>query len=209
MADADTVTSTDSTDAPGTPVTVFPDPVTEEVAATSTVDTATVETATPALDVSASGALAYTAVTDLAYATADKTLINATVTFTGLGELPYTLSAGDTTPHAAEIYAAVIAGTYGVIADYVAPTYTAAELEATARTWRDAEITASQWLIERHRDESDAGTATTLTADQYKALLVYRQALRDWPTVTDFPADSTKPVAPDWLAAAEAATDAA
>lgn len=153
--------------------------------------------------------LAYTAVTDLQYATADKAAINATVTFTDLGALPYTLMASDTTPHAAEIYAAVIAGTYGPIADYAPPIYTTDELETAARTWRDGEITASQWLVERHRDQTDAGTATTLTADQYKALLVYRQALRDWPTVTDFPADSTKPVAPDWLAAAEVATDAA
>jgi hypothetical protein len=151
--------------------------------------------------------LTYTAVADPHYVDEAQTLINATVTFDVLGELPFTCSASDTEIHAAELYAALLAGTYGTITAYAAPIYTTDELEATARAWRDAEITASQWLVERHRDQTDAGTATTLTGDQYAALLVYRQALRDWPTVTDFPADSTKPIAPDWLAAAEAATD--
>lgn len=150
---------------------------------------------------------AYTAVTDLQYATADNSLINATVTFTQLGDLPFTLSANDPTNHGAEIYAAVVAGTYGAIAAYAAPA--ASVLAAEARLWRDTEISDSQWLVERHRDQTDAGTTTTLTSDQYSALLVYRQSLRDWPTVADFPADSTKPAAPDWLAAAETAVDAA
>lgn len=165
---------------------------------TTTTDSTTNSTA-------ASTGLAYTAVTDLQYANAAGTLINATVTFTTLGALPFTVSADDTEPHAAEIYAAVMAGTYGTIAAYAAVAPTA----DSARIWRDSEVTASQWLVERHRDQTDAGTTTTLTTAEYSALLVYRQALRDWPTATDFPADSSKPTAPDWLAAAEAAADVA
>ena len=149
---------------------------------------------------------AYTAVTDLQYADADKVQINAMVTFTSLGTLPFTMCATDPSAHGAELYAAALAGTYGTIADYQAPA--ADVLEAQARYWRDSELTASQWLVERHRDQVEAGTATTLTADQYSALQVYRQALRDWPTVAGFPADSTRPTQPDWLSAAEAEADA-
>ena len=144
---------------------------------------------------------AYTAVTGLQYANSDNTAINCTVTFTSLGNLPYTLTADDVAPHGAEIYAAAVAGTYGTIAAYAAPVATA----DSARVWRDAQVTASQWLVERHRDQTDAGTTTTLTTAEFSALLVYRQALRDWPTASGFPADSSRPAAPDWLAAAEVA----
>lgn len=147
--------------------------------------------------------LAYTAVTGLQYANSDNTLINATVTFTDLGTLPYTLSADDTAGHGAEIYAAAVAGTYGVIAAYVAPTYTTAELAATARAWRDTEIEDSQWVVERHRDQVAAGGALTITADEFSELLAYRQELRDWPAASDFPSDASKPAAPSWLAGAE------
>lgn len=85
---------------------------------------------------------------------------------------------------------------------------TAADLAADGRAWRDAEVTASQWLVERHRDQVETSTATTLTTEQYSALQVYRQALRDWPTADGFPADSSRPAAPDWLAAAEAEASA-
>lgn len=85
-----------------------------------------------------------------------------------------------------------------VLADQPAPT--AAELAATARTKRDAVLNACEWLATRHRDQTDAGTATTLTAAQYKELLTYRQALRDWPTTTGWP-DVALPMPPAWLGA--------
>lgn len=154
---------------------------------------------------SASG-LAYTAVTGLQYANSAGTAINATITFEGLGEVPYTLTAGDQEAHGAEIYAAAVAGAYGEISAYVPPA--SGVLEAQARIWRDSELAASQWLVERHRDQVEAGSATTLTTDQYSALQVYRQALRDWPMAADFPAASSRPAAPDWLATAEADVDA-
>lgn len=88
---------------------------------------------------------------------------------------------------------------------------TAAQLAAkkqAARLVRDQAIADSQWLVDRHRDQVEVNMATTLTADQFSALLVYRQALRDWPSVADFPADSTMPAAPGWLSAAEESTAA-
>lgn len=163
------------------------------------------DTTTPVAEVAADP-FAYTDVAGLQYADAAKSQINATVTFTALGAVPFTLCPNDPTAHGAELYAAAIAGTYGAIAEYQAP---AADVqEAQARYWRDNELTASQWLVERHRDQVEAGSATTLTAAQYSALQVYRQALRDWPTASGFPADAIRPAAPDWLAAAEAEADA-
>lgn len=88
---------------------------------------------------------------------------------------------------------------------------TAAQLAAeklAARLVRDQAIADSQWLVDRHRDQVEVSMATTLTTDQFSALLVYRQALRDWPSVADFPADATKPAAPGWLSAAEGSTAA-
>jgi hypothetical protein len=143
-----------------------------------------------------------------AWANPDKTIIDLYVLFEELqdtfGELPFSATADAAEDYTRELFANAVKGDYGDIAEYAAPVYTAEQLDAQARAWRDGQITDSQWLIERHRDQVDAGTATTLTAAQYSALLVYRQKLRDWPTVANFPADSTKPAAPDWLAAAEA-----
>lgn len=78
-----------------------------------------------------------------------------------------------------------------------APHEDAAALE---RAWRDAEVGATEWLVNRHRDEQDMQLATTLTAEQFAALLVYRQALRDWPQDSRFPYSDFRPVAPPWIA---------
>lgn len=138
----------------------------------------------------------------------DHTTITLLVTFEetaeAFGEIPFTASPHDCEAHGQALYEAAVAGEYGVVAEYVAATFTTDQLEAKARVWRDSEITASQWLIERHRDQVETSTATTLTAEQYTELQAYRQTLRDWPTALSFPEDTTKPVAPDWLAAAVA-----
>lgn len=68
------------------------------------------------------------------------------------------------------------------------------------RKWRDDELTSVMWLRERHRDQSEIGTATTLTGEQFKELLVYMQTLRDWPQSPDFPQIKHRPVAPPWIA---------
>ncbi|WP_414158831.1 phage tail assembly chaperone [Pseudomonas sp. BNK-45] len=74
------------------------------------------------------------------------------------------------------------------------------DLSVEERIWRDAELTSVMWLRERHRDQLEIGTATTLTGDQFNELLVYIQALRDWPQSPDFPQAEHRPVAPSWIA---------
>lgn len=82
-----------------------------------------------------------------------------------------------------------------------APAPTAQESAATERAWRDTELKSSDGTVARQRDQVETGGSTTLTADQYKALQAYRQALRDWPENAAFPDRTKRPVAPDWLAA--------
>lgn len=74
------------------------------------------------------------------------------------------------------------------------------ELAARERAWRDAEVSGTEWLVTRHRDELDMQLETTLIAERFAELLEYRQALRDWPQTSTFPDASHRPVAPAWIA---------
>jgi hypothetical protein len=77
---------------------------------------------------------------------------------------------------------------------------TAEALSVRERLWRDAEIERVKWLRERHRDQLDIGEQTTLMPEQFNELLVYMQALRNWPQSPDFPDSQHRPTAPDWIA---------
>ena len=77
---------------------------------------------------------------------------------------------------------------------------TAEALSVRERSWRDAEIERVKWLRERHRDQLDIGEQTTLTPEQFSDLLMYIQALRDWPTSPLFPDEAGRPTPPDWIA---------
>lgn len=68
------------------------------------------------------------------------------------------------------------------------------------RQWRDAELSSVMWFRERHRDQLEVEAPTTLTSEQFKELLVYVQALRDWPQSVDFPDVQHRPAAPPWIA---------
>jgi hypothetical protein len=68
------------------------------------------------------------------------------------------------------------------------------------RAWRDGELLAVMWLRDRHRDQLEIAESTTLTAEQFGALLLYMQALRDWPQSADFPDSQHRPLAPEWIA---------
>lgn len=76
---------------------------------------------------------------------------------------------------------------------------TSEELAEKARRWRDGVISASEWIVARHRDEVDMGQETMITPEQFSELLRYRQALRDWPTVDGFPNVDLRPNPPGWL----------
>ncbi len=58
----------------------------------------------------------------------------------------------------------------------------------------------NMWLRERHRDQVEISEQTTLTAEQFAELLVYMQALRDWPQTSEFPDSLYRPVPPSWIA---------
>lgn len=80
------------------------------------------------------------------------------------------------------------------------PAPTTAELASFERHWRDGELSACQWLRDRHRDEQDLGRSTTLNTGRFSELLAYLQALRDWPQSAAFPDIKQRPTAPPWIA---------
>ncbi|WP_047302123.1 phage tail assembly chaperone [Pseudomonas fluorescens] len=74
------------------------------------------------------------------------------------------------------------------------------QLMSQERRLRDAELASVIWLRERHRDQLEIEAPATLTGEQFKELLVYMQALRDWPQSAGFPDVQHRPVAPPWIA---------
>jgi len=73
------------------------------------------------------------------------------------------------------------------------------QLAANERAWRDTELSRTEWLVARHRDEIEIGLATTISANQYRELLAWRQLLRDWPASAEFPATDDRPQEPEWI----------
>ena len=69
------------------------------------------------------------------------------------------------------------------------PPPTIEELFDRLRSFRDARISAVLWMRERHADELELGKETSLTLEQYTALLTYIQALRDLPAQPGAPWD--------------------
>lgn len=61
------------------------------------------------------------------------------------------------------------------------------EKAADVRAERDRRIKAIRWRIERYQTQAAAGLETTDTAEHYKAILLYVQALRDIPAQAGFP----------------------
>ena len=70
--------------------------------------------------------------------------------------------------------------------DY-APEKPVEEKKAEVRAERDRRIDAIRWRIERYQTQDEAGLETTDTAEHYKAILLYVQALRDVPEQEGFP----------------------
>lgn len=62
------------------------------------------------------------------------------------------------------------------------------EQSATARrAARDSLLAETDWLVNRHRDEVEAGGTTTLSSQTYKDLQTWRGALRGVTAHADFP----------------------
>ena len=49
------------------------------------------------------------------------------------------------------------------------------EKKATARTWRNIELTSTDWIV------------PVTDHAEHAAYITYRKALRDWPSTSDFP----------------------
>lgn len=67
---------------------------------------------------------------------------------------------------------------------------------AEVRAERDSRIDAIRWRIERYQTQEVAGLETTDTAEHYKAILLYVQALRDITLQETFPEYVEWPVEP-------------
>ena len=84
---------------------------------------------------------------------------------------------------------------------------------AEVRAERDRRIDAVRWRIERYQTQEAAGIETTETAEQYQALLMYIQALRNVPEQDGFPNNVVFPTldaeieAVNNMATVEASTD--
>ncbi|SPO68236.1 phage tail assembly chaperone [Pseudomonas sp. JV241A] len=70
--------------------------------------------------------------------------------------------------------------------------------KASALSWRANQLTETDGLVARHRDELEIGE-TTLDIVQYQAVQMYRKALRDWPQTEHFPDSEHRPTPPTWL----------
>ena len=65
----------------------------------------------------------------------------------------------------------------------------APELFSRLRSGRDIRLSAVLWMRERHADELALSKETSLTPEQFSALLTYIQALRDLPAQPGAPWD--------------------
>ena len=76
---------------------------------------------------------------------------------------------------------------------------TLAELSLVERVWRNSQLSLTDGVVTRHRDELEEGAGTTLSVERYTELQTYRRALRNWPEAGEFPLDEHRPLAPPWL----------
>lgn len=84
---------------------------------------------------------------------------------------------------------------------WIQPIVTPTEASEQERVWRDRQLSLTDPLITRHRDQVEVGRVTSLSPEQYGQLQSYRMGLRDWPSAPMFPDVGNRPVAPTWVAA--------
>jgi hypothetical protein len=138
-------------------------------------------------------------VTDLRWAAQDRSAILCVVTFPnhplGVTEpMPFTAHPNDTEAHGRELFYRALQGDFGAIGEWTPPD--ADELATAARSKRDAAMSSTQWLVDRHRDEVDDGGKTTLSAGQFETLQAYRRALRNITSQAGFPVSIVWPDEP-------------
>lgn len=67
------------------------------------------------------------------------------------------------------------------------------------RDQRDKYLTDCEWVLHRHKDETDLKLDNTLSAEEYIEYLTYRQSLRDVPNSAQSPNDVVWPNKPDFI----------
>lgn len=82
---------------------------------------------------------------------------------------------------------------------WVQPVVTPEEASEQERMWRNRQLSLTDPLITRHRDQAEVGRVTTLSPEQYRQLQDYRMELRDWPDSAMFPDIAFRPSDPVWL----------
>ncbi|MGY4641152.1 phage tail protein [Pseudomonas sp. TE24901] len=79
------------------------------------------------------------------------------------------------------------------------PGLTSEQLATKERSWRDRQLATATGLRDRHRDQLELASPTTLVPEQFTELLNYLQQLRDWPQSANFPTVENRPKPPSWL----------
>jgi hypothetical protein len=125
---------------------------------------------------------------DPRWVNAEHTMIDLTIKWDGINEeYPFTASSIDCEAHGRAIFAAAVAGEYGLVAEYVPPSSpTTEELAVIARAERNLLLAATDW--------TQAADVPQATKDLWAP---YRQALRDVPEQSGFPSDIQWPVKPN------------
>lgn len=126
-----------------------------------------------------------TSVANPVWANEEQTLIDCQITISQFGSevMPFTAIANDVEEHGRVLFAELVNGKYGVIANYIPPSN---------------EVLADKVRIERNTllaqtDWTQAGDVPQATKDAWSA---YRQALRDIPQQAGFPVNVIFPTKP-------------
>lgn len=103
--------------------------------------------------------------------------------------------------HAQERGRVIVPDAHGAPIDSPPPALSDEQQVQRERAWRDQMLAVTDPLVVRHRDEMEVGRPTTLSAEQYQRLQVYRLDLRHWPEHPEFPALAARPLVPEDLKA--------
>lgn len=79
------------------------------------------------------------------------------------------------------------------------PEPTQEQLAVAEAVWVGGQLSITEPMISRYRDERDLEEPTTLPAARFTELLGYRKALRAWSLSPGFPIVANRPPPPAWL----------
>lgn len=129
-----------------------------------------------------------TSVKNLKWGDAEHTFINCEITTSQYGNeiLPFTASPNDCEAHGRAIFADIVNGAYGEIAEYSAPPLPSVDEQAEL-----IRLKRNQLL-----EESDWSQAKDIPSSISFVWLEYRQLLRDVPSQSGFPFDIVWPSKP-------------